>query len=203
MNVRNLKLMGIAAAGLLAAGCDLKGNVYPLTPQQAYEKLVAAPVVRSDTGPFGMLDVSPTGDGGRTVYWVTTSGETLCEADVKPEGSNQTRIMAWCGGGSSGATTGMLRGMYRSAIIEHIDAALNGRPYDPARAPGSTAATWPDDPRQEDGSLGAAVGEAARMDAEAHGSQENTDPGQQTIETSTSQQDVNFTPGQPMVNTQK
>jgi hypothetical protein len=200
----NCKFFAVTAASLLLAGCDFKANVYPMTAQQAYDKLVAAPLP-SEHGPFGKLDVSPSGEGNGTVRWVSSYGTRFCEANIVPEGADKSRINVFCDGPGEGAATGMMQAMYRSAIIEHIDATLNGRPYDPAKAHGETATLWPNDPRQADGSIGAAAGEALKMDQEMHQAIQEQQAAQANspAQPSSSNQDVNFKPGQPMVDVSK
>ncbi len=203
----NYKLLWVPAMSLLAAACDFKGNVYPMTPQQAYDKLVAAPIERSGKGPFGTMDISASGDGNGTVRW-GNGYVTLCEANITPEGADKSRIMAYCGAGGEGAAAGISQGLERKALIEHIDAALRGRPYDPKLAYGTTAGLWPDDPRQADASFGAAAGEALKMDRDMHkaicrhgqyGGRGRGPAGRRRRANG----DVNFKPGQPMIDPSK
>ena len=190
----------------LAAACDFKGNVYPMTPQQAYDKLVAAPIERSGKGPFGTMDISASGDGNGTVRW-GNGYVTLCEANITPEGADKSRIMAYCGAGGEGAAAGISQGLERKALIEHIDAALRGRPYDPKLAYGTTAGLWPDDPRQADASFGAAAGEALKMDRDMHKAISDMDNMSDEMEAQREARrangDVNFKPGQPMIDPSK
>ena len=89
-----------------------------------------------------------------------------CEANIAPEGADKSRLTAYCdgGGAGSGAAAGMLMGMTRRALIEHIDATLEKRPFDVKLAQGSTASGWPSDARQPDGTLGTAMGESLKME---------------------------------------
>lgn len=192
----------LAATGmLLLSGCDFKGNVYAMTPQQAYDKLAAASVSWDGKGPFGKLDVSPSGQGDGTVRWSSAYGTRFCEANIVPEGTDKSRINVFCDGPGEGAATGMMQAMYRSAIIEHIDATLKGRPYDVEAARGSTAGMWPADPRQSDGSIGAAAGEALKMDQDMHQQIANIEA--QASQEPKPQPNVNFQPGQPMMDVSK
>lgn len=194
------KTIALAAAALLIAGCDFKANVYPMTAQQAYDTLAAAPLP-SENGPFGKLDVSASGEGNGVVRWVSSSGVRFCEADIAPEGADKSRINVFCDGPGEGAATGMMQAMYRSAIIEHIDATLRGRAYDPNKARGETATLWPKDTRQADGSIGAAAGEALKMDREMHRELQEAQASQEEYESSAQTRgDINFRPGEPMVN---
>jgi hypothetical protein len=199
MTYRMIVLVGL---GLLTAACG-QGNIYSVTPQEAYDKLVAAPVTPSGKGPFGMLDVSAHGDGANTVRWTSDFGPPLCEANITPEGAAKSKIMVYCGGGGEGAATGMMQAMHRNAIIEHIDATLSGRAYDPQLALGSTAGSWPDDPRQADGSYGAAVGSALKMQRDTEREIQDMDRQAQLDRDEEAAhrraQGVNFKPGEPMV----
>ena len=138
-------------------------NLYSMSQAEAYQKLRAAPVEKGNTGMFGNLDTSVSGNGDSKVYW--NAGGNHCEAEITPEGSS-SRLTAFCGGGSAsdGAAAGMVSGMHRRALIEHIDAALKGRAFDKRQALGETAARWPSDARQPDGSYGTAVGDALKME---------------------------------------
>ena len=199
------RLFAAAAVALLASACDFKGNVYSMTPQQAYDKLVAAPIERSGKGPFGKLDVSASGDGSATVRWGTGYGEALCEANIAPEGADKSRIMAYCGSGGEGAAAGMFQALIRKAVIEHIDSALKGRPYDFKAGQGATAALWPDDPRQADGSIGAASTEALKMERETHQMINDADKLEAEMAAKAAQrtEGVTFKPGQPMIDPSK
>jgi hypothetical protein len=202
----NYKLFIVPAVSLLAAACDFKGNLYPMTPQQAYDKLVSAPIERSGKGPFGTMDISAGGDGSSTVRW-GNGFVTMCEANITPEGTDKSRIMAYCGAGGEGAAAGMTQGLYRKAIIEHIDSTLRGRPYDRKLAYGTTAGLWPDDPRQANGSIGVAAGEALKMERDMRKDMAEMDKMADQMEAERAAKrangDVNFKPGQPMINPSK
>jgi hypothetical protein len=202
----NYKLFIVPAVSLLAAACDFKGNLYPMTPQQAYDKLVSAPIERSGKGPFGTMDISASGDGSNTVRW-GNGFVTMCEANITPEGTDKSRIMAYCGAGGEGAAAGMTQALYRKAIIEHIDSTLRGRPYDRKLAYGTTAGLWPDDPRQANGSIGVAAGEALKMERDMRKDMAEMDKMADQMEAERAAKrangDVNFKPGQPMINPSK
>ena len=163
-------LLGGAVAAIIAYAWMGKGeaNVYSLPVADTYAKLTSAKVEPGGQGVFGRLDTSVSGNGENVVYWRASGAHAAirCQADLTPEGSSKTRITAYCDGGSgpSGAAAGMLMGMKRKSLIEHIDATLDGRAYDPRRAQGETAALWPADVRQPDGSFGTAVNDAIKMD---------------------------------------
>jgi len=204
----NCKALGATALSLLLAGCNLGGNVYPMKVQDAYDKLVAAHIEPGGRGVFGRLDTSVSGDGSSTVYWNSsgTFASVKCEANLAPEGEDKTKITAYCGGSSmsDGAASGMVQAMHRKALIEHIDATLRGRPYDPQLAMGSTAGGWPDDPRQADASIGGAATEALKMDRDMHKMQQDYETQSAADEERERQErvnaGVNFKPGESMVN---
>lgn len=162
-------LIGGAVVAIFAYAWAGKGeaNVYDLPVADTYAKLTSAKIEPGGQGVFGRLDTSVSGNGENVVYWRASGSHAAirCQADLTPEG-NQTKIAAYCDGGAagSGAATGMLMGMKRKRLIEHIDSTLEGRPYDSQLALGSTAALWPADVRQPDGSFGTAVNDAIKMD---------------------------------------
>ena len=204
-----LKTSGVPLAALLVAGCG-QANLYPMPVEQAYALLRGARVVPGGQGVFGRLETTVSGNGSTAIYWNASGGggtfaSATCEANIAPEGEGRSRITAYCGGSSAsdGAAGGMVQAMHRKAIIEHIDATLRGRAYDPRRAQGATAGLWPDDPRQADGSYAAAVGGAMKMErdmkrdlAEMEKTQAAADAAAETARVNAG---VNFTPGQPMV----
>lgn len=166
-------LLGGAFLGVIGFAWFGRGeaNVYPMTPAEAYAKLRAEPIRADGKTAFGRLDYAISGNGMSKIYWNGSGGtfaSSQCEADITPEGADQSRIMAFCNGGSmsDGAAAGMVSGMQRKALIEHIDAALTGRPFDVKLAQGSTSSGWPSDARQPDGSYGTAVVGALKMEQE-------------------------------------
>lgn len=197
----NYKLLFVSVAAVLASGCDMKGNVYAMTPQQAYDKLVAAQITPSQTSPFIMLNTSVDGDGSSTVRWHAggTFAAVECEANLAPEGTDKTMVTTHCGGtAGDGASNGMALGMMRNRLIEHIDATLEGRSFDPNLAMGATAGTWPDDPRQADASLATATSDALKMEQDMQKAVDEADAAHAAAD-----QGVNFKPGEPMVNVSK
>ena len=154
-------------------------NVYPLSQAQVYEKLHSAKVETGNGAVFGNLSTSVSGNGDSKIYWNAsgTFASNHCEAEITPEGADKSRITAFCGGGgaSDGAAAGMVSGMHRRALIEHIDATLKGRPFDKYKAQGETAARWPSDARQPDSSYGTAVAGALQMDRDMHKSLDEFD----------------------------
>jgi hypothetical protein len=163
-------LLGAAVAGIIGYAWFGRGeaNVYAMTPAEVYAALRAAPVEPGGQGVFGRLDTSVSGNGDNAVYWNASGSHAgiRCEANIAPEGSDKSRLTAYCDGGAagSGAAAGMLMAMKRKALIEHIDATLDKRPFDVKLAQGSTASGWPSDARQPDGTLGTAMGDALKME---------------------------------------
>jgi hypothetical protein len=164
---------GIAA--LVGGGVYMHGplraaNVYDMSAGEAYQKLAAAKVEPSGTGPFGRLDTIVSGSGNGTVEFSATGSHAAlrCVATVAPEGSGKARVDASCGGGGAGngAANGLFLNQIRKGFIELLDSTLKGRAYDPGRAQGATAARWPEDVIDH-GDFNSAVSEAQRMDAEA------------------------------------
>lgn len=159
----------IAAGAALLGGCG-EGNVYDMPLADAYAKLANLRVTPSNTGPFGRLSTTTTGSGGRTVIWSAsgTFASRRCVATLSPVETARTRIDLTCGGASpsSGAAAGLETNHTRKAVIELIDATLTGRPYDPRRAQGSTAAFWPEDV-VDHGDIRDASAKAIEMDREA------------------------------------
>jgi hypothetical protein len=196
-------LLGAAFAGILGYAWFGRGeaNVYAMTPAEVYAALRAAPVEPGGQGVFGRLDTSVSGNGDNAVYWNASGSHAgiRCEANITPEGTDKSRLTAYCGGGAAGAgaAAGMLMAMKRKALIEHIDATLDKRPYDVKLAQGSTASGWPADARQADGSLGTAMGDALKMEREM---KQMIREGESEIASAQAHSGVQFQPGQPMVN---
>ena len=196
-------LLGAAFAGILGYAWFGRGeaNVYAMTSTQVYAALRAAPLEQGSGTPFGNLDTSVSGNGENVVSWNASGSHAAihCEANITPEGADKSRLTAFCGGGgaSDGAAAGMVSAMNRKALIEHIDAALDKRPYDVRLAQGSTAAGWPSDARQADGSLGTAMGDALKMDRDMQKMINEAEGGMATAQ---AQSGVQFQPGKPMVN---
>lgn len=146
-----------------------EANVYAMPVADAYQRLGSVVIAPSGTGPFGRLTTVVTRNPPNTVVWTASGSHAYhrCEIKVTPADPSSSRIDLDCEGGSpsSGAAVRMERALIRKRVIEQIDATLEGRPFDPDRAQGATAARWPSS--GEDASLGSAVSEAAEMDAAA------------------------------------
>ena len=207
--------MGAVMKALLLAGAFLgvvgfawfksgDANVYPLSQAEAYAKLTAAHPPSDGKSAFGTQHLSASGNGESKVYWNAsgTFSSTHCEAEITPEGASKSRIMAFCqgGGASDGAAAGMVSGMQRRAMIEHIDATLKGRPFDPLKAQGDTASRWPSDARQPDGSYGTMVAGALKMDRDIHNMERGfAKQAKEAQAAEAAHAGVQFRPGQPMV----
>ncbi len=193
-------LLSAAFAGILGYAWFGRGesNVYAMTPAEVYAALRAAPVEPGGQAMFGRLDTSVSGNGENVIYWNASGSHAAlhCEANISPEGSDKSRLTAYCGGGGAGdgAAAGMVQGMHRRALIEHIDATLEKRPYDVKLAQGATAAGWPSDARQADGSLGASMGGALQMERDMKKMTRDMESS-----AASAQSGVQFRPGQPMV----
>ena len=204
-----MKYLLLAAAFLGVLGYAWFGrgdaNVYAITPADVYQALRSAPVEKGNGGVFGNLDTSVSGNGDSVITWNASGSHASrrCEATIAPEGTDQSRLTAFCDGGGAGdgAAAGMVSGMNRKALIEHIDATLDKRPYDARMAQGSTASGWPSDARQADGSYGPAVGDALKMERDLKQMERDIDKLEKAprVEAGTSP-NVQFQPGKPMVN---
>lgn len=163
--MRILLVLG-ATASLAACG---NGNVYDMPVADVYERLANYRPAPANRGPFGRLDTNVTGSGGRTVTWTATGSHARrrCVATLVPVDEARTRIDLSCGGGSpsDGAAAGLATNQSRRAVIEMIDAHLTGRDYDPERAQGATASSWPAD-EVDHGNLATAQRDALAMERE-------------------------------------
>lgn len=202
------KLLGLTALALGTSACG-QGNLYPLPADQAYAKLVAAKILPSGTGPFGRLPIAVVGDGSSTIkYVVTDAGMKMCEANIAAEG-DKSRITAFCDKGGEGAAVALTQNLMRSRLIEHIDATLKGREFDPKLAMGSTAGSWPKDERQAKGNIGTAMGDALQMERDMKREIKEMDKMQEqeradaaaNLEVAKAHEGVTFEPGKPMVDT--
>lgn len=195
-------LLGAAFAGVLGYAWFGRGeaNVYAMTPSEVYAALRAAPLQKGNGAVFGNLDTSISGNGENAIYWSASGSFAAkrCEATITPEGPDKSRLTAYCGGGSmsDGAAAGMVSAMDRKALIEHIDATLEKRPYDVKLAQGSTASGWPSDARQPDGTLGTAMGESLKMQRDMGKMMHQAES---EMATAGAQSNVQFQPGKPMV----
>ena len=109
-------LLGGAFLGVIGFAWFGRGdaNVYAMVPAEAYAKLRAAPIQNDGKSAFGTVSYTVSGDGESKIYW----NGSQCEAEITPEETDKSRIMAFCnsGGVSDGAAAGMLSGMQRKAL---------------------------------------------------------------------------------------
>jgi hypothetical protein len=163
-------ILTLVGGGVYMHGPLRAANVYDMPAEIAYQKLVAAKVEPSGTGPFGRLDTTVSGSGQSTVEFSASGSMAAlhCVATIVPEDTGKTRVDASCdgGGAGNGAANGLFLKQIRNGFIELLDATLKDRAYDPERAQGATAARWPEDVIDH-GDFNSAVSEAQRMDAEA------------------------------------
>lgn len=200
-------LLGTAFVGVVGYAWfgRAEANLYAMTPAEVYQALRSAPVEKGNGGVFGNLDTTVSGNGESMIYWNATGAHASkhCEATITPEGTDKSRLTAFCDGGGAGdgAAAGMVLGMDRRALIEHIDATLEKRAYDARLAQGSTASGWPSDARQPDGSYGTAVTDAFKAEREIKGMIREMEQNQAARdEVSAAHSEVQFQPGKPMVN---
>ena len=175
-----LLLVGGALAAVVGVAWYSRAepNVYSMNVAEAYAKLREAQGPKRDDGTAKFLQNG--GNGSTSVNWMV--GGSSCQADLAPD-EKGTRVTAYCSGGGEGAATGMYAGMMRGEIIEHIDSTLRGREFDKRKASvGETASLWPKDVRQPDGSIGAAAGEALKMDREMKKSMADFDEQMKQVE---------------------
>jgi hypothetical protein len=158
-----MKIVVLFAAAIALAGCDdlvEKPYVFKLPAAKAYDKLMAAPV----TPVFGRQTIEITGKKYELVEWTTKGFGSLCNASLKPQGADKTRVDISCKDYGEGAAAGIATTMRRNRLIELVDATLRDRPYDPKKAQdGHMAARWPKDVIDH-GTLGTAAGKALEMD---------------------------------------
>lgn len=200
-------LLGGAFLGIVGYGWMSSGdpNVYPLSQAETYAKLASSHLPSDGKSAFGTLSYHTSGNGDSKVYWNGTGGtfaSVHCEAEITPDNASKSRVMAYCNGGGAGdgAAAGMVSGMQRRALIEHIDATLNNRAFDKSRSLGSTAARWPTDSRQPDGSYGTMVAGALKMDRDMHNMERDFAKQAKEHDAETAAHaGVQFRPGQPMV----
>jgi len=151
-------------------------DIYSMPVAEAYRKLSAIQFEPMSEGQKVLhTERSITGDGPGKLIWSEHGDMAALQCELAlaplPKDTGKTHVTVTCEGGGvgDGAAAGIVHNMQRSRVIEHVDAALTGRPFDPKRA-GATASRWPGD--GVDGSLATAASKAIQMDAEAHKMQE-------------------------------
>jgi len=170
-----LRILLVLGAAALLAGCG-DGNVYGMPVADVYARLADYRPAPANRGPFGRLVSNVTGDDdGRTVTWTATGSHARrrCVATLVPLDEARTRIDLTCGGGGAGegAAAGLAVDYSRRRVIEMIDARLTGRDYDPERAQGATAASWPAD-AVDHGNLATAQRDALSMERDLRQAQQ-------------------------------
>ena len=157
-----MKVVVLFAAAIALAGCDdlvEKPYVFKLPAAKAYDKLMAAPV----SPVFGRLAIETKGKKYELVEWTSRFG-SLCNASLKPQGAEKTRVDVSCNDYGEGAAAGIATTLRRNRLIELVDATLRDRPYDPKKAEdGHMAARWPKDVIDH-GTLATAAGKALEME---------------------------------------
>ena len=166
------RVLILCAAAVSLAGCDAlfgKPNVYKMPVPRAYQKLMAASIKPSGNGPFYRLETQTAGNRNQSVEWTAKGSHAAhkCVASLTSLEAEQTRVDVSCKGNSpsDGAAAGLVVKMIRKRVIELVDATLKDRPFDPQKADGATAYSWPDDVIDH-GNLATAAAKAIEMDRE-------------------------------------
>jgi hypothetical protein len=157
--------LALLCASAALAGCA-PGDEYGMSRKDAYLKLARLEIEPSQQAPFIMLDQDVRGNGLNEVNFGATPDAPGfgCLARLTELAPDSTKVTLTChGAAGDGASNGMAHNMLRNRLIELIDATLNDRAYNPSNA-GSTASRWPGD--GVDGSIGGAMGQALKMDAD-------------------------------------
>jgi hypothetical protein len=163
-------IVAAGAAVYFFGGGNRPVDVYDMPVQAAYEKLMHPQFPAFSEGEVALnTKRKVSGNGSNVVTWSTVGDMARfeCEMGLAPwaDDPTETKVTVTCDGGAAGAgaAAGMLHNMRRRGTIEMLDATLRDRIYDGKHATG-VAARWPGD--GVDGSLGTAVGEAMKMDAD-------------------------------------
>jgi hypothetical protein len=160
----------VAAAAMFFFVRMQPADVYAMPVAEAYQKLSAIKFEPMSEGQKVLhTERSITGGGPDTLIWSEHGDMAALECELKlaplPKDSAKTHVTVTCkgGGAGEGAAAGISHNLQRNRVIEHVDAALTGRPFNAAKA-ASTASGWPGD--GVDGSYTTAVATAIKMDAE-------------------------------------
>ena len=127
-----LMVSGIGAGVFMWPGRDVAGKVYPLSPAEAVQLLMAAPT-QTGTPPFFGVDVVPASAGTDYVEFLA-DGTVVCKADIVPEGDG-IKVEQSCGDPAFAAAPDELQ---HSAFAEFVDAALERRPFNAAAVNAAT-----------------------------------------------------------------
>lgn len=163
-----MRMLAVCVAAFPLAGCDAfssQANVYKMPVARMYQKLMAAEVKPSGTGPFGRMDVQTTGKRNEVVEWnIKGHSSPVCVTTLKSLDAERTRVDMTCKPGE-GAIAGLQAKLIRNRAIEFVDATLKDRPFDPKSAEiAAVAARWPEDPATKGANFGTAAAEALEMD---------------------------------------
>jgi len=159
------KWVASVALCALLAGCGA-ADEYGLSRKDAYLKLARLEIEPSQQAPFYMLDQSVHGNGLNKITFGADADSPAfgCLASLTELAPEKTKVALAChGAAGDGAGNGMAHNMLRDRLIGLIDATLRDYAYDPSNI-GSTASRWPGD--GVDGSIGGAMGQALKMDAD-------------------------------------
>jgi hypothetical protein len=119
-----LMVSGLGAGVFMWPAADVAGKVYPLSPAEAVQRLMAAPT-NTGTPPFFGRDVVPASAGTDYVEFMADDGVVVCKADIVPEG-NGVLVEHSCG---DPAFAGNVDELQQSAFAEFVDAAIERRPF--------------------------------------------------------------------------
>ena len=122
-----LMVSGVGAGVFMWSGPEVAGKVYPLSPAEAVQRLMAAPT-STGTPPFFGLEVVPASAGTDYVEFVTEDGVAACRADIVPEGDG-IMVEPSCGDPAFDVAVDELQ---HDAFAEFVDAALERRPFNAA-----------------------------------------------------------------------
>ncbi len=134
---------GLIAAAAVGGGVyyTAASGGYDMSADEAKAKLMAANA-KIENGPFsfGMdaMDVNVTSPSANVVRWAASKdgipGKT-CEAIIKPVSNSEVEVTASCASNmhSASGQGAVLADAAQADIIEFVDAALTGRPYNPKR----------------------------------------------------------------------
>lgn len=166
-----LVIFGVSAASLVGGWFLLSPytppNVYPVAPDEAYQRLLKPVEIATGGGAYGS---SPryfaSGNGKDAVDWASgMQGGAGCTILIAPFEGGRTLLNVTCPNAGEGAAAGLETGIRRNALIEAVDATMTGRTYDKDRARGATAGKWPED-TVDHGTIFDAQSQALEMHAE-------------------------------------
>lgn len=142
-------------------------DVYPVPVATAYQTLSTVKFEPPSDGATALHVTNEiSGNGVDKVIWTEKGDLATYRCDLKlaalPRDAGQTHVFVTCSGSGAGDGAAVaLTKSHRNAVIEHVDAALRGRPFDAARAD-ITAYRWPGE--GVDGSADTATGQTQKAD---------------------------------------